>query len=110
MRLRHALAGAIGSLGLLLTLPTSANAATGTFAYVYETGAGPYTTALVDPPSGQCVTIPSPGLSPAYSPRNLTSSYATVFTGFACTGAAYVLRPYEGQGSPLVGIRSVRFT
>ncbi|GHH75553.1 hypothetical protein GCM10018793_19170 [Streptomyces sulfonofaciens] len=110
MRLRSTLTAAVGSLALVLALPAAAHAASGSFSYVYGSGAGEYLSALVDPPSRQCLAIPVPGPSAARSPRNTTDATATVYTGAGCTGASYVLRAYDGQGSPLVGVRSVMFS
>ncbi|MFG2284930.1 hypothetical protein ACGFOU_02440 [Streptomyces sp. NPDC048595] len=116
MRLRRATtaaATALGALALALSLPASAAvAATGTFTYVYE-GGGPQLGVLVDPPSGECITLPevAPGfLPPAHSPRNHTGSTATVFTGADCDGDYFTLRPNGGHASERLKLRSVAFS
>ncbi|MFI0716310.1 hypothetical protein ACH4SK_38080 [Streptomyces inhibens] len=115
MRLRHTVATALSALTLALTLPASpAGAATGPFTYVYNDSNGaPHVGALVDPPSQTCITLPEVGgdwLPPAHSPRNYTSSTATVFTGAGCTGDYFSLRPHGGHGSERLKLRSVVFS
>ncbi|MGW3685522.1 hypothetical protein [Streptomyces sp. NPDC005125] len=59
MRLRTTVAAALGALALVVTLPTSASATVGVFAYRYTGLDGtPQIAELVNPPSGDCVTLP----------------------------------------------------
>ncbi|MFJ3979156.1 hypothetical protein [Streptomyces sp. NPDC090021] len=97
-----------------LTLPVSASAATGEFQYTV-TGLGGRSLRVIldDPASGECVTLPEvadPGAgSPAHSPRNRTTSTATVFTEPGCEGDCFTLRPVTGHGSARLQLRSVVF-
>ncbi|MFD8413429.1 MULTISPECIES: hypothetical protein [unclassified Streptomyces] len=114
MRLRNAAAAAFGALTLVLTIPTSAVAATGQFTYVYSGLDGrPRVGVLENPVSRECFTLPEvadPGSSsPAHSPRNRTDSTATVFTEPECRGDLFTLRPYTGYGSERLKLRSVFF-
>ncbi|MGW7367143.1 hypothetical protein ACWGI8_27840 [Streptomyces sp. NPDC054841] len=114
MRLRHSTAAALGALVLVLTLPTPAGAATGSFSYVYSGLDGrPQQAALTDPPSGECITLPEvadPSSSaPASTPRNDTDAVAVVFTEPDCTGHSFPLRPYGGHASDRLKLRSVVF-
>lgn len=59
MRLRTTVAAALGALALVVTLPTSASATVGFFAYSYTGLDGtPQIAELINPPSGECVTLP----------------------------------------------------
>ncbi|MFG3493888.1 hypothetical protein [Streptomyces sp. NPDC047928] len=113
MRLRTTLAAAVGAFALVLTLPTSAGAATGEFSYTYYTENGdPETGRLTDPDSGRCITLPeveSYAFPPAHTPKNRTTSTATVFTDVDCEGLFYVLRP-GGSASERLKLRSVVFS
>ncbi len=115
MRLRTTAAAALGALALIVTLPGSANAAEGQFAYTYTTPSGHrQAVVLLDPPSRECVTLP--GLNDADTsdsadtPWNNTGSTATVFTGPDCDGAYYTLRPDGGHASSRLKLRSVVFS
>ncbi|GHC69434.1 hypothetical protein [Streptomyces flavofungini] len=115
MRFRTALAAASGALALIVTLPTSAAAAEGTFQYTYSGLDGrPQIAAIDNPDSWVCVTLPEVGdpdsSSPAHSPRNRTDQFAHVFTGPDCDGDSFTLRPHTGYGSERLTLRSVRFT
>ncbi|MCB5183101.1 hypothetical protein [Streptomyces antimicrobicus] len=119
MRLRTSLAAALGAFALVLTLPTAATsapaAALGEFRYTYVGIDGqPRTARLDDPQSGECVTLPEvadPDASqPAHSPRNRTTSTATVFTEPGCDGDYFTLRPLTGRGSERLKLRSVVFS
>ena len=114
MRLRHTVAIAISTLALTLALPTtSAGAATGPFTYVYTDSTGnPHVGLLSDPPSRACLSLPEvtdPSVPPAHTPKNYTSSVATVFAGPHCTGDYFSLRPNGGHGSDRLKVRSVVF-
>ncbi|MFE7788429.1 hypothetical protein [Streptomyces sp. NPDC057460] len=115
MRLRTTVAAALGALALVVTLPTSASATVGVFAYRYTGLDGtPQIAELVNPPSGECVTLPEvadPNSSnPADSPWNFTASTATVFTGPDCDGEDFSLRPFGGHASERLKLRSVVFS
>ncbi|MFC9583260.1 hypothetical protein ACFVJ8_10580 [Streptomyces yangpuensis] len=115
MRLRHAALAAFGAFTLLLTVPASASAATGEFQYTVTGLDGrPLRVVLDDPESGECIALPEvadPDASyPAHSPRNRTTSTATVFTEPDCSGDWFTLRPLTGHGSARLQLRSVVFS
>ncbi|MFF9052875.1 hypothetical protein ACF09Z_17170 [Streptomyces erythrochromogenes] len=68
---------------------------------------------LEDPESRECITLPEvadPGASsPAHSPRNRTTSTATVFTEPGREGDFFTLRPVTGHGSARLQLGSVVF-
>ncbi|CAM5359004.1 putative protein OS=Streptomyces alboniger OX=132473 GN=CP975_11530 PE=4 SV=1 [Streptomyces alboniger] len=114
MRFRSSVGAALGALALVLTLPTSASAADGEFAYTYAGSDGrPQTSKLTDPESRVCHTLPEVAdenaSPPAHSPRNRTGSTVTVFTGADCEGDYYTLRP-GGQASERLKMRSALFS
>ncbi|MEV7542571.1 hypothetical protein [Streptomyces sp. NPDC089915] len=115
MRLRHAALAAFGAFTLLLTVPTSASAATGVFEYAYHgPNGGTQHADLIDPAGAECHNIPEaadPSASePAHSPRNRTTATATVFTEPDCEGDYFSLRPLTGRGSERLKFRSVVFS
>ncbi|MER7812725.1 hypothetical protein [Streptomyces sp900116325] len=115
MRLRTTVAAVLGALALVVTVPTSASASVGLFAYRYTGLDGtPQIAELINPPSGECVTLPEvadPNSSnPADSPWNYTVSTATIFTGPDCDGDHYSLRPLGGHASERLKLRSVVFS
>ncbi|MFF7244934.1 hypothetical protein ACFZBU_13670 [Embleya sp. NPDC008237] len=115
MRLRNTMVAALGALVLVVTLPTSAGAATGEFSYKYTGLNGQAQEArLSDPPGRECITLPEvadPDASnPAHSPRNDTDATATVFTDVDCDGDYYTLRPNGGSASERLKLRSVVFS
>lgn len=115
MRLRNALAVALGTGVLILAAPTVASAATGAFTYQYYDADGfPAVNALFDPPSRECITLPEVAdtstTAPADSPRNRTDAVAVAFTGPDCTGDYFSMRPYTGYGSERLKLRSVLFS
>ncbi|MFI8365218.1 hypothetical protein ACIGD1_34335 [Streptomyces sp. NPDC085612] len=115
MRFRRASVAAIGAFTLLLAVPQSASAAVGEFQYTYIGVDGkPHIRILLDPESRECITLPEvadPNASePAYSPRNRTTSTATVFTDADCEGDFFALRPLVGRGSENLKLRSVAFS
>ncbi|MFJ7067667.1 hypothetical protein [Streptomyces sp. NPDC101115] len=110
MFLRRAVVSAVGALSLLVAVPSSANSAIGTFEY--QTGPYPGIPHLVaDPDSGQCINLyGATEEDPAYAPKNLTASTATVFLDFDCSGDTfYVMDPGKILGSRLK-LRSVIFS
>lgn len=115
MRLRHTAAAAFGALALLVTLPTSASAATGDFSYSYTDPSGaPRSVTLHDPVSPGCVPlaeVADPGSSgPAFAPHNDTDEWVMVFTEPGCTGDSWTLRPHGQPASDRLTLRSVFFT
>lgn len=50
-----------------------------------------------------------PAVQPAHTPKNYTSSVATVFAGPNCTGDYFSLRPNGGHASDRLKVRSVVF-
>ncbi|MEU5895532.1 MULTISPECIES: hypothetical protein [Streptomyces] len=115
MRLRHTLAAALGAFTLVVTLPTSANAATGAFSYKF-TGLDGHarSVTLHDPTSPGCVPLPevaAPDFSePAFAPHNDTDEWAMVFTEPDCTGDSWTLRPHGNPASDRLKLRSVFLT
>ncbi|MFD9792003.1 hypothetical protein ACFWXK_13735 [Streptomyces sp. NPDC059070] len=115
MLLRRASLAAFGAFTLLLAIPSSASAAVGEFQYSYVGLDGkPHVRILLDPDSRECITlseVADPAASePAHSPRNRTTSTATVFTGPDCDGDYFTLRPLVGRGSERLKLRSVVFS
>ncbi|MQY11979.1 hypothetical protein SRB5_21070 [Streptomyces sp. RB5] len=114
MRFRNTLAAAAGALALVVSLPTSAEAATGEFFYRFSGPTGEVTTRmLLDPGSFDCLTlwdVTRPLAEPAHSPLNRTDEWATVYTGLNCDGDSFTLRPHTGHASERLKMRSVRFT
>ncbi|MFI1385600.1 hypothetical protein [Embleya sp. NPDC020886] len=115
MRFRSSMVAVVGALTLVVTLPTSAGAATGEFSYKYTGLNGqPQEARLFDPPGRECIDLPEvadPGSSsPAHSPRNDTDATAGVFTEPGCKGDYFSLRPFGGQGSERLKLRSVIFS
>ncbi|TJZ50344.1 hypothetical protein FCH28_24010 [Streptomyces piniterrae] len=115
MRLRRTLGTAVSALALVLALPASANASAGTFTYLYSNvEIGPVNMGtLVDPPSGECITLPEvadESVPPAHTPTNSTDAYATVYTDPMCEGDSFTLRPLGGHASERLKVRSVMFS
>ncbi|MFJ9917804.1 hypothetical protein ACIRSF_00775 [Streptomyces rubiginosohelvolus] len=113
MRLRSALAAALGAGVLLITTPAPASAVAGQLRYDYMTAEGFEASGfLSSPPSGQCLNLPGAGEDnpqPARSPKNRTDAWATVFTGTDCEGDSFPLRPHTGGASKRLKVRSVVF-
>ncbi|WP_280698387.1 hypothetical protein [Kitasatospora sp. GP82] len=114
MRLRNAAAAVTAAIALVLTMPTSASAATGEFTYRWN---GPTGTVhhgkLIDPASRECINIPEvedPAIQPAHTPWNFTDSTVTVFTDVDCDGDYFSLRPNGGHASDRLKFRSVVFS
>lgn len=99
MCLRHTIAATIGALALVVTLPTSASAATGDFSYTYFDNGTPQTATLHDPESAACITLlevaDEDTSEAAFAPHNDTDTLAMVFTEPDCTGDSWTLRPTE---------------
>jgi len=114
MRLRSTVAAAVAAAALVLTLPTSAEAAQGQFSYVFhDWSGGSHVGVLDNPQSRECITLPETGngyAPPADSPRNSTDATAVVFTGVDCTGDSFSLRPFGERASERLKLRSVVFS
>ncbi|MFD5083427.1 hypothetical protein ACFWOG_12410 [Kitasatospora sp. NPDC058406] len=108
MRLRTTAAAALGALALLVSVPTSAQAATGDF--LYKVGPG-VPAGLADPESRECINLfGATEDHPAFAPENFTTSTATVFLDFNCDGDTYyVMNPGKKLGNRLK-LRSVIFS
>ncbi|MFD8027018.1 hypothetical protein ACFYZ9_37210 [Streptomyces sp. NPDC001691] len=100
MRLHQTLGAAVGALLLALAVPTSAHATTGDFLYKTSTG---QEAGVADPASGRCIDLPgTSGDAPGHSPRNFTTSTATVFLEADCEGDTYyVMKPGTKLGDKL---------
>ncbi|MFE1786874.1 hypothetical protein ACFW7J_00465 [Streptomyces sp. NPDC059525] len=110
MRLRHSVAAALGALALVIAVPASSNAAVGEFEY--QTGPVPGVPhGFTDPTGGVCINLFGATQSdPAYAPKNLTDSTATVFFDFDCKGdVSVVMNPGKILGAR-VKVRSVIFS
>ncbi|MBB5076364.1 hypothetical protein [Nonomuraea endophytica] len=115
MRLRQAAVALAVVLTAMSTAPAPAFAAEGEFSYTFVGLDGtPQRATLSDPESWECITLPEvadPDASqPAHSPRNRTTSTATVFTGPECDGDYFTLRPVVGRGGERLKLRSVVFS
>ncbi|WAL94929.1 hypothetical protein [Streptomyces sp. Je 1-369] len=115
MRLRHTLAAALGAFALVITLPTSATAATGDFSYKFAGPDGhPRKVTFHNPPSPGCIPlaeVADPGSTePAFAPHNNTDEWATVFTEPDCTGDSWTLRPHGKPATDRLKLRSVLLT
>ncbi|MFJ2405253.1 hypothetical protein ACIOUE_28570 [Streptomyces xanthochromogenes] len=113
MRLRHTVGAALGALALIVTLPTSADAATGKFSYTFTNEQGKTETDTENnPASHKCIDLlgvdKPEDHSGAWSGRNATDNVATVYTDLECLGTATVIK--KGLTSPPdVKFRSVIF-
>ncbi|MFE3288341.1 hypothetical protein ACFXJJ_35290, partial [Streptomyces sp. NPDC059233] len=112
---RRASVAALGAFTLLLAVPQSASATLGEFQYSYVGVDGKsHIRVLLDPESRECITldeVADPAASePAHSPRNRTTSTATVFTEPNCEGDFFSLRPLVGRGTEALKLRSVVFS
>ncbi|WP_405576182.1 hypothetical protein [Streptomyces sp. NBC_01092] len=115
MRLRHTLSATLGALALIVSLPTSASAATGNFSYKFVGLDGyPQAVTLHDPESPGCMVLPEvadPGSSePAFAPHNDTDEWVMVFTEPDCTGDSWTLRPHGNPTTDRLTLRSVFLT
>ncbi|MEU7728129.1 hypothetical protein AB0B78_23240 [Streptomyces sp. NPDC040724] len=94
-------------------MPASDRVARGEFSYaVIGLDGKPLRVSLVDPPRGECITLPEvadPGSSsPAFAPANNTDALATAWTNPDCSGEYVVLQPH-GEPQARGELRSVRF-
>lgn len=110
MRLR-ATAAALGAVGVLLSLPGSALAAEGDFAYSFQHEGQVFRTALHDPEGRVChrLDLLDAVDASAYRVHNGTTETAVAFADADCASDAYfVLRAGE-TAPPGVLVRSVLF-
>lgn len=115
MRRRSTVAASLAAFALALTLPASAQAATGDFSYkIVGLNGQTQSVTLHELPSRQCVTLPEvadPSSSePAFAPHNDTDEWALVFTGPDCEGDSWTLRPHGRPASDYLKLRSVFLT
>jgi hypothetical protein len=108
VRFRQTAAAALGALALLIAVPNSAYAASGSFEYRFGPG---IPTALHDPESGRCINLygATPD-DPAFAPKNFTDATATVFLDFGCEGNTYRVMPPGTQLGDRLKLRSVVFS
>ncbi|MFD9690455.1 hypothetical protein [Kitasatospora sp. NPDC059088] len=108
MRIRNAVLAVASAVALVVSVPMSANAATGDF--LYKVGPG-VPAGLADPESGKCIDLfGATEADPAFAPENFTNSTATVFLDFDCAGDVfYVMNPGKKLGNRLK-LRSVVFS
>ncbi|MEU9165847.1 hypothetical protein AB0D29_36935 [Streptomyces sp. NPDC048424] len=113
MKLRNAAATAVAAFALVLSLPTSALAATGDFSYKYVDGFGlEHKVVLHDPHSGKCINLYAVGddeVQPGYGPHNRTDAAVIVYKGANCAGAEYRLRANGNPARDDLEVRSVKF-
>ncbi|MCX4625287.1 MULTISPECIES: hypothetical protein [unclassified Streptomyces] len=113
MKLRNAVAAALGALALTLSMSGSALAATGEFHYKFSDAAGDeLSVTLPDPRSGECINlyaVDSYKYPPGYAPHNETDAWVTVYTDTNCDGDQWRLKPHGRQASDRLLVRSVRF-
>ncbi|MEU8779307.1 hypothetical protein [Streptomyces sp. NPDC048606] len=116
MRMRSVVVAAVGAVALTLTVPASpATAAVGLFRYQYTDDNGVVHRArLTNPANEECIQIPQAAdpetTDTAFSPRNQTTTPATVFLTEDCSGPDYLVLPaLVGSGSATTRFRSVVF-
>ncbi|MEI5102059.1 hypothetical protein RB200_30510 [Streptomyces sp. PmtG] len=112
MRFRTSLAAALGALALVVTLPPSANAATGQFVFTYNREGKTIEGRLHDPTGRECIDlteVSNLNETPAHSPRNRTNSIATVYTELECEGESFALKAHSGYGGEGLKFRSIVF-
>ncbi|MFF3726916.1 hypothetical protein ACFYYM_31620 [Streptomyces erythrochromogenes] len=110
MRLRTPLAATALALTLALANATPSSAAVGEFEYsALNLNNTEIRDTLVDPDSGECITLPAVLNTPAFRARNRTTSTATVYQTADCEGDSWELRPIIGRSPLLARFRSVVF-
>ncbi|MGV9263797.1 hypothetical protein ACWDRR_03910 [Kitasatospora sp. NPDC003701] len=108
MRLHRTLGATAGALLLALALPSPVHATTGDFLYKTATG---QEAGLPDAASGRCINLDgATEQDPAHSPRNFTTSTATVFLETDCDGDTYVAMDPGKELGEDTKIRSVVFS
>ncbi|MET9399453.1 hypothetical protein [Kitasatospora sp. NPDC002965] len=111
MRLRTVAVAALGALTLLVTVPTSANAADGVFRYTYRADGSEHRGELVDPRPEECVDVKgATEEDAAYAPVNRTNGTAVAFLEFGCVGDVYRVLDPGASASRRLHFRSVLFS
>ncbi|MDX2394048.1 hypothetical protein NJL88_29100 [Streptomyces sp. DK15] len=113
MRLRNALAAALGAALLIVTSPGSASAATGSLDYRY--GADSTEGSIQFPNLNECYTVATVNgqVVDAYAPENRSNADAALFLDAACEdpgedGKEVLLHPGDTRDATF-HFRSVRF-
>ncbi|MER6523006.1 hypothetical protein ACFWHQ_38135 [Streptomyces sp. NPDC060334] len=110
MRLRTPIAAATLALALALTNATPSSAAVGEFEYsALNLNNIEIRDTLIDPDSGECITLPAVLNTPAFRARNRTTSTATLYQTADCEGDTWELRPLVGRSPLLARFRAVVF-
>ncbi|WP_406085814.1 hypothetical protein [Kitasatospora purpeofusca] len=115
MRLRNALTAAIGAAVLIVALPNSASAATGSLDYTYGDAQNPTQWAIQFPNLNECYTVKGTDGQPvdAYAPENRSNADAAMFLDDKCEdpgeeGQEVLLHPGDTRDAKF-HFRSVRF-
>ncbi|MER5808404.1 hypothetical protein ABT143_09460 [Streptomyces sp. NPDC002033] len=113
MKLRNAVAAALGAFALTLSMSGSALATTGDFHYKYRDDFDrELTVTLPDPRSDKCINlygVDSYEFAPGFAPHNETDAWVTVYSDTNCDGREWRLKPHGRQASDRLLVRSVRF-
>ncbi|MFD9722483.1 hypothetical protein [Streptomyces sp. NPDC059072] len=102
MRLRHCIAAVLTTAALVVTLPTSAGAATGTFGYISPESGG---LDIISPANGECRLL----LHGASSALNGTNATATLYSDRGCEEPLVAMAPGEARDFGGVTPHSVMF-
>ncbi|GGR71423.1 hypothetical protein GCM10010252_07220 [Streptomyces aureoverticillatus] len=103
---RYAIGAALGALALVVTIPTSANAAVGEFTYQY----GDVVRGLTNPANDVCHKIANDDQAPGTEPLlNATNMYAHLYTDDECLDYQAVIPPVRGTIDYAL-FHSVKFT
>ncbi|WP_405714152.1 hypothetical protein OG264_33165 [Streptomyces xanthophaeus] len=115
MRLRNALAAALGAAVLVVAMPGSASAATGSLDFKYGDVADPTEWQIQFPNLNECYAVPKVdgAYVDAYAPENRSNADAAMFLDAACEdpgedGKEVLLHPGDTRGNEY-HFRSVRF-
>ncbi|CAM5641405.1 hypothetical protein SAVIM338S_06282 [Streptomyces avidinii] len=115
MRLRNALAAALGAAVLIVALPSSASAATGSLDFKYGDVADPTNAQIQFPNLNECYTVPTVNgvVVDAYAPENRSNADAVMFLDTQCydageEGEEVLLHPGDTRGNEY-HFRSVKF-
>jgi len=115
VRLRNTLAAALGAVVLIVALPNSASAATGSLDYKYGDPSNPSAGTFQFPNLNECYTVATENgqAVDAYAPENRSNADAALFLDAGCEdpgedGQEILLHPGDTRGAT-VHFRSVRF-